>query len=346
MVAAYIDSLIVESVSGDTDHEPRPPTSPKPQRSRSSSPSQDAADAPSVPAADSDVTTPTHRLKICGDGRCAIRAALAAAGVAPPAGVDNIRTDTSRAALEYLREQRIAAAEALVEKMKEDEEFANFVRWSFPDEAFETFEDWLDGQRADDTDDAISSCWHGGGQWMLYGLGLLLNVKIVVHIVESSTLELSGPQQGTEVVDARDDGDNESVVRLASMRSEDGDYDHFDVLLCGDDAASNAEAEPLGPRALIPARSSLFASASKPSPSATRLLGWAALNALFVALYLQTTSPEGPTVSERLTHAAQIVAQVLENNGGSAPTALTTCALAAIQPVDAGMMSEVTVAAA
>ena len=345
MVVAYIDSLIVESVSGDTDHEPRPPTSPKPQRSRSSSPSQDAADAASVPAADSDVTTPTHRLKICGDGRCAIRAALAAAGVAPPAGVDNIRTDTSRAALEYLREQRIAAAEALVEKMKEDEEFANFVRWSFPDEAFETFEEWLDGQRADDTDDAISSCWHGGGQWMLYGLGLLLKVKIVVHIVESSTLELSGPQQGTEVVDARDgDGDNESVVRLASMRSEDGDYDHFDVLLGGDDAASNAEAEPPA-RALIPARSS-FASASKPSPSATRLLGWAALNALFVALYLQTTSPEGPTVSERLTHAAQIVAQVLENNGGSAPTALTTCALAAMQPVDAGMMSEVTVAAA
>ena len=68
-----------------------------------------------------------------------------------------------------------------------DKELDSFVNWSFPDEAFDSFEEWCEAQQTDDTADAVSDLWRGGGQWMLYGLGLLLRLRIVVHNVDSST---------------------------------------------------------------------------------------------------------------------------------------------------------------
>ena len=47
--------------------------------------------------------------------------------------------------------------------MRQDEDLDCAVRWSFPDEAFESFEGWLEAQQSDDTERATSDLWHGGG---------------------------------------------------------------------------------------------------------------------------------------------------------------------------------------
>jgi hypothetical protein len=231
---------------------------------------------------------PTHRRKVRADGRCAVRATLFAANAPTPPTVNDVSLDDSVAARAFIRATRIAAVQALVEKMQKDEDLDCAVRWSFPDEAFDSFEAWLEAQHSDDTDAAVSSLWHGGGQWLLFGLALLLRVQLIVHVVETESLTLTGPPLGTELVDARPTGGEGAVVRLASMRAADGTYDHFDVLLSGA-AAAAAGADPLGnqperhraidvtPRTVTPRAAA--------APAASTLLGWAALCvAVFLSL--------------------------------------------------------------
>ena len=105
---------------------------------------------------DGDNDHPTHRIRVRADGRCAVRATLRAAGARPPPEVADAAMDGSHSARVYLRDIRRAAAEALLTKMKKDEEFDCAVRWSFPDEAFASFEEWLEAQQSDDTESATS----------------------------------------------------------------------------------------------------------------------------------------------------------------------------------------------
>lgn len=245
---------------------------------------------------------PTHRYKVRADGRCAIRATLYAAGVRSPDGVGNILVDNSHAARNYLRQTRIDAAAELVERMDSDEEFACAVRWSFPDEEYETFESWLEAQRSDDSELMTSNLWCGGGQWTLYGLGLLLRVQITIHTVDSATLELvPGTEMGTMLVDARKESTgagasnasraNDNPVRLASMRADDGTYDHFDVLVAADAAGEGAE--PLGlqsrPECSVthpPPMSSQNGDSKHQTMQPSALVGWAALYVVAVAVCL------------------------------------------------------------
>lgn len=208
-----------------------------------------------------------HRLKVRADGRCAVRAVLAGASLSKKIGMDD-----SSEARTTIRNMRIAATNALQARMANDADFEAVVRWSFPDESFETFEAWLDAQRSDDTDSAISTLWHGGGQWLLYGLGLHLHLKIVIHSVDRSSLALVGPTKGTVLIDG---GDGATVVRLASLRDGDGAPDHFDLLVEGPQPG----AEPL--------REFGGATSTHARPPRLGLLaGWVALNVFVLALAL------------------------------------------------------------
>lgn len=170
----------------------------------------------------------------------------------------------------------------------------------------------------------LADLWHGGGQWTLYGLALVLRVKVLIFVVERATLALTGPAKGTELVDARPAvdaavGDNAAdaagggdvagggcgasrmgVVRLASLRSEDGQYDHFDVLVDAHSADASAEllarAEPL-------ARAVVAAPTPQPEPSAraalvaiTSALLWPALCVLALAVLSGGRAPSVATV--------------------------------------------------
>merc|ERR1719240_1643782 len=102
--------------------------------------------------------------------------------------------------------------------MSNDEEFSAIVSCSFPDEAFDTFEEWRAAQCSDDTGDRLSDLWRGGGQWLLYGLGLTLGCQIFVTNVSSSGDTVSTPH---ELVDGRPDGIGRTV-HLGAMLGDDG----------------------------------------------------------------------------------------------------------------------------
>ena len=259
------------------------------------------------------VSHPTHRIRVKGDGRCCVRAALTAAAEPPPS-VDPA-TDATLEARSYLRDMRIAATRALVDRMNADEDVDCAVRWSFPDEHYDTFDEWIQAQSTDDTEDHTSDLWRGGGQWMLYGLALLLRAQIFVHSVDSATLTFRSPPQGTELVDARPKAEQQDgeetpggpTIHLAAMQNDLGEYDHFDVLLF-DDRRTNAE--PM-------VRPPIMALARRPPTSAAhrknaRLLAWAAFNVLAVALAMSippasTVGGNGvPPQGEWLAHVAHV----------------------------------------
>ena len=50
----------------------------------------------------------------------------------------------------------------------------------FPDEQYADFDAWAAAMASDDTEAPTSPLWHGGGQWLLYGLGLVLRCKILI----------------------------------------------------------------------------------------------------------------------------------------------------------------------
>ena len=145
--------------------------------------------------ADIRAAQPTHRLKVRADGRCAVRAMLSASdrhnGI--PSDIATNDTPSARA---VIRAMRIAAAEALEKKMGEDPDVACAVYWSFPDERYQSFEEWRSAQASDDTCAAISDLWRGGGQWTIYGLGILLQAQVFIHVVDGVTRELRSGANG------------------------------------------------------------------------------------------------------------------------------------------------------
>jgi hypothetical protein len=237
---------------------------------------------------------PLYKLPVKADGRCMVRSVLG--------GASRQTDDTA-----FIREVRIAAMRALRDRMESDEELSNLVHWSFPDEMYESFEDWSAAQHTDDTDDAVSDLWRGGGQWMLYGLGLHLRLRIFVHNVDSSSRSLlDATASGTELVDARPaevraaaerQGENAlspseraSTVHLASMRADDGTAHHFDVLLLdgpqpGAEPVSRHRPTATSAAAAAPSGSftlNLLPRGSKP----VSLLMWALLNVLLLSLVM------------------------------------------------------------
>ena len=180
-----------------------------------------------------------YRLRVREDGRCAVRAVMQARS----GSGTTIGTDSSVTALEAIRDARIGAVDAIVRRMDDSAEFGDIVRASFPDENYNTFDEWLDAQMTYDVNEGISNLWQGGGQWILYGLGLFYSLQIYVHALDGRTNTFAGAtaQSGTEVVDARGQSDNthgsetegaHNTVHLASIRE--GDFGlpyHYDVLI-------------------------------------------------------------------------------------------------------------------
>ena len=228
-----------------------------------------------------------YRLPVRADGRCSTRAVLAAAGVHPPEGGSSRSSDD----FAFIREQRLIAAECLASRMGDDDDLCAIVHGSFPDECYESYEDWHAAQLSDDTDQAISDLWRGGGEWVLYGLALYLRLKIVVHNVDATSRSLiDASADGAELVDARPAEGGGTTVHLASMRADDGTPNHFDILLVD---GPQPGCEPIGRSraAASPARfMRSLASSSRPSgllikPSqSVQLLAWAALNVLALSM--------------------------------------------------------------
>ena len=119
------------------------------------------------------------------------------------------RNRQQRRSTEAIRDARIGAVDAVVRRMDDSAEFGDIVRASFPDENYNTFDEWLDAQMTYDVNEGISNLWQGGGQWILYGLGLFYSLQIYVHALDGRTNTFAGAtaQSGTEVVDARGQSD-------------------------------------------------------------------------------------------------------------------------------------------
>ena len=80
--------------------------------------------------------------------------------------------------------------------LSDDETLAMIVTADFPDEKFETFDEWRAAMDSDDTAEDTSPLWHGGGQWLLYSLGLLLKVRLVVVSLHPDLVAGSGFVEG------------------------------------------------------------------------------------------------------------------------------------------------------
>ena len=103
----------------------------------------------------------------------------------------------------------------------------------------------------------------------------------------------------------------------AAMRGEDGQYDHFDVLLDGSTIEEGME--PLGQRRrpssparnLIRPRGSALANSHPSGHRGARLVAWAALNVLALAICLNVppAASTGEPISIRLAQVAQQVLQ-------------------------------------
>ncbi|KAL1515439.1 hypothetical protein AB1Y20_002065 [Prymnesium parvum] len=171
---------------------------------------------------------PKRRVRAKPDGRCQIRAVLHAAGVPLPAGIGCILTDDSRSARSYIQQTRAAAAERVKAAMQEDETLQMIVTCDFPDDQYETFDDWVDAMGSDDTEVDNSSLWHGGGQWLLYGLGLLLQVTIEVTSLHPVPFDEGVGFTATGSQDIVAGG--ERRIYLAMLHDDVGAPDHFDVL--------------------------------------------------------------------------------------------------------------------
>ena len=162
------------------------------------------------------------------DGRCCIRAVLHGCGAPLPAGIHDILNDDSTAARVHIKEVRERAAAAVKAKMAEDEELQMIVGADFPDEFYEDFDSWAEAMALDDTEHPTSCLWRGGGQWLLYGLGLVFELRLAVVSMYPDLFEGAGHwiEGGSQDVVAA----GERVVRLAMMHDDEGMPDHFDVL--------------------------------------------------------------------------------------------------------------------
>ena len=162
------------------------------------------------------------------DGRCCIRSVLHGCGAPLPAGIHDILNDDSTAARLHIKEVRERAAAAVKAKMAEDEELQMIVGADFPDEFYEDFDSWAEAMALDDTEHPTSCLWRGGGQWLLYGLGLVFELRLAVVSMYPDLFEGAGHwiEGGSQDVVAA----GERVVRLAMMHDDEGMPDHFDVL--------------------------------------------------------------------------------------------------------------------
>jgi hypothetical protein len=171
---------------------------------------------------------PKRRMRAKPDGRCQIRASLHAACAPLPEGISCILDDDSLAAREFIKQTRMAAAQKVKEEVDADETLAMIVGCDFPDELYDSFDEWIEAMGTDDTQADSSTLWHGGGQWLLYGLGKLLNVTVEVTSLYPDLVSGSGFFAGgtLDVVQAGD-----RTIHLAMLHDDDGAPDHFDVLM-------------------------------------------------------------------------------------------------------------------
>jgi len=178
------------------------------------------------------------RVRVRADGRCLVRAVAAQVDdEALPSEVQSIANDDSHAARAYCQDVRRRAARRVREACEADEALSAVVSATFPDEKFDSFEDWLTAMEThDDTADAVSTLWQGGGSWLVYGLGLLYSAT--VSVTPLFPLPGGGFSHGTtsEVVDG-----GSKRVGLAMLMNDDGEPDHFDCLQMTEDTPATLD---------------------------------------------------------------------------------------------------------
>lgn len=172
-----------------------------------------------------------RRVHTRADGRCLLRAVvhqLPASVAKLPPSIGSVLHDNHVECREYLSSVRRAASARVREACESDENLAAVVNATFPDERFESFDAWAETMEThDDTNDAVSCLWQGGGSWLVYGLGLLYECTISVTPLFPLPLGAgSGFSRGTtsEVVNG-----GSRRVGLAMLMNDDGEPDHFDV---------------------------------------------------------------------------------------------------------------------
>jgi len=168
-----------------------------------------------------------HRTLTKPDGRCTVRAVLYAARSELPVGVTDILNGDDYATRDHIRSIRAAAAYRVAAACRADDTIQMLVTCSFPDENFGTFEHWLEAQNADDTAFDSTDLWKGGGNWNLYGLGLLLECSIWVTSFHPRLGAGGGFREGQPQLVVDRGGRR---VDLAMIHDDDGCPDHFDVL--------------------------------------------------------------------------------------------------------------------
>lgn len=165
----------------------------------------------------------TRRVHTLADGRCLLRAVVHQVDSGAPESIlhnDSIESRT------FLRDVRARASRKVVEACEADEQLAAIVAATFPDEKFESFEEWANAmEKLDDTGDAVSGLWQGGGSWLVFGLGQLYGCTI--SVTPLFPLPGGGFSHGVaaECVAA-----GARRVGLAMLMNDDGLPDHFDVL--------------------------------------------------------------------------------------------------------------------
>ena len=178
-----------------------------------------------------------RRIRARGDGRCGQRAVLhaagqqaleqALAGESVPADLDLLNSDDP-AVLKLIQRIRLKAIAKLEEMAASDPDLLAQIEASFPDEQYASYEEWLEAMKSDDSSQANSSLWRGGGTWLLYALAALLGIRIVIS--NYNTDDRGQPQHaGGPPIDVADFGPN--VVHLAQLHGDDGAAYHFDLLV-------------------------------------------------------------------------------------------------------------------
>ena len=198
-----------------------------------------------------------RRVRARGDGRCALRAilhavgaeALTGIGLSPPPGMD-LLLGNDQATWAFIRHVRVAAVAKLEAELAADSNLLSMVEATFPDDMYLTLDAWLAAMKSDESTQAVSTLWHGGGTWHLYALAKLFGVQMVITSYHPNG---GGLQPIGAPIDVAMFGPN--VIHLAQVHDDDGTPNHFDLLV--DDYSlgngpANAEHNPTPASASAP----------------------------------------------------------------------------------------------
>ena len=175
-----------------------------------------------------------RRVLARGDGRCGLRSflhaagpeALVAAGLPVPLGMDLLQGN-DEATWRFICQARRKAVSKLRAALNADAVLHATMAATFPDDSYATLEAWLAAMMEDDSTQAVSSLWDGGGTLLFYALAKLLGVQLV--ITNLHTTAEGGQQAFGPPVEVANFGPN--VIHVAQVHDDAGVPFHFDLLV-------------------------------------------------------------------------------------------------------------------